>query len=170
MVILRPTLKLRKLLPVTDAATLESDTALGDWYVDRLVVDKRPLLLLVSSKGLWPLLTTARDVRSLPQRLPQQLADSLRRTSIPEPLIAAECNAMSPVVVAPTRDRSILGVMNDSIYRLPYHLERGRWNEDTLPLVEYQLARTPWFAKGQAAKVTHPLEAVPELLEARWTA
>jgi hypothetical protein len=52
MVVLRPTQKLQRALPVTAAKDVESDTALGDWYLNRLVVDRRPLLLLVSRKGL----------------------------------------------------------------------------------------------------------------------
>lgn len=168
MVILRPTQKLHRALPVTKAALPESETALGDWYVNRLVVDRRPLLLLVSSKGLFPLLVPARDVSSLPHRLPQLLAASLRRVGVPEDHIVAECAAMSPVVLAPTRDRSLLGVLNDSIERIPFHLERERWTDDALPIVEYHLASTPWFAKNQVEKVTFPLKVVPELLAARW--
>jgi len=168
MVILRPTQKLRKALPVTEAATHESDTALGDWYVNRIVVDRRPLLLLVSSKGLFPLLVPARDVSSLPSRLPDLLAAALRRLSVPEELIVAECKAMEPVVVAPTRNRSVLGIMVDCAKSIPHHLAPGLWSDDTLPLVEYMLARTPWFAGKRADEVLFPLQAMPELLAARW--
>jgi hypothetical protein len=52
MVILRPTRRLRSLLPVTETPLLASDTALGDWYVNRITVDRQPLLLVVSSVAL----------------------------------------------------------------------------------------------------------------------
>jgi hypothetical protein len=81
MVILRRTQKLRKLLPVSAAVTPESETALGDWYVNRVMVNRRPLLLVVSSRGLFPLLVPARDVGSLPERLPHLVASALRRLS-----------------------------------------------------------------------------------------
>ena len=168
MVVLRSTQKLRRSLPTTEHVTHESDTALGDWYVNRLVVDRRPLLLLMSSRGLLPLLISARDVSSLPARLPSMVASALRRLSIPEVLVVAEYNAMSPVVVAPTRDRSVLGVMVDAAMSIPYHLTPGQWNEETLPMVEYQLAHTPWFAKRQEERVTYAIKAVPHLLEERW--
>jgi hypothetical protein len=61
MVTLRPTRKLRGALPISDVSK-PSDTALGDWYVNRLVVDRRPLLLLVSSSSLLPMLVPGRDV------------------------------------------------------------------------------------------------------------
>ncbi|MEP6780338.1 MAG: hypothetical protein ABJC26_10655 [Gemmatimonadaceae bacterium] len=56
MVILRPTQKLRSLLPFTAEPSGVSDTALGDWYINRLVVDRRSLLVLISSIALLPLL------------------------------------------------------------------------------------------------------------------
>ena len=36
--------KLARALPVSAGTVPESTTALGDWYVNRLVVDRRPLL------------------------------------------------------------------------------------------------------------------------------
>ena len=63
MVILRPTQKLKTLLATGRPAPSSSDTALGDWYVNRLVVDRQPLLILVSSASLLPLLVPARDVK-----------------------------------------------------------------------------------------------------------
>ena len=69
MVVLRPTRKLRSLLPATDVVPRGFDTALGDWYVNRLTADRKPLLLLVSSTSLLPMLVPAWDVRGLPKRL-----------------------------------------------------------------------------------------------------
>jgi hypothetical protein len=40
MVILRPTSKLRSFLPTVDVSA-RSDTALGDWYVNRIVVARQ---------------------------------------------------------------------------------------------------------------------------------
>jgi hypothetical protein len=60
MVILRPTKKLTALLPAAQAVPVRSDTALGDWYVNRIVVDRQPLLLLVSSTSLLPMIVPAR--------------------------------------------------------------------------------------------------------------
>lgn len=65
MVVLRATRKLLASLPVTTPPPARSDTALGDWYVDRLVVDRRPLLLLASVSSLLPIVVPAREVRRL---------------------------------------------------------------------------------------------------------
>lgn len=79
MVILRPTRKIRELKPEPINPRLPSDTALGDWYANRIVVDRKPLLLLISSLSLLPVLIRAREVRTLPERLPGIVRDRLLR-------------------------------------------------------------------------------------------
>src|SRR5688572_957118 len=112
MVVLRPTRKLHALLPPAKTAPV-SDTALGDWYVNRLVVARRPLLLLVSSTSLFPILTPAQDVRGLPQRLANLVETRLRRYDVDPVAIVEELKAMAPTVIAAAGDRSVLGTMTD---------------------------------------------------------
>lgn len=170
MIILRPTQKLYDVLPPTVAVDTESDTALGDWYVNRIVVDRRPLLVLVSVHALLPLLIPARDVRTLPARLPSLVADALRRLAVAPALIAAELAAMSSVSVAATRDRSILGVLNDTAQRVPFHLRHTGWDETTLPFIEARLVQTPWRLPKRSKEYLWPLDLIPQLLTDRWGA
>src|SRR5688572_18645646 len=123
MVILRPTRKLSSLLPGTAVVPVSSDTALGDWYVNRIVVDRQPLLILVSSTALRPLLIPARDVRGLPDRLVTLVEARLTRFGIDARIIAAETQAMASVAIGPTVDRSVLGIMVDFAKAVPYYLE-----------------------------------------------
>ena len=113
MVVLRPTRKLRSALPMSADALRTSDTALGDWYVNRIVVDRRPLLLLVSSTSLLPILVPARAVRGLPARLASVVDARLRRLGLNDRLIVSETGAMETVMIGPTIDRSVLGIMVD---------------------------------------------------------
>lgn len=113
MVVLRATQRVLRHLPSGPQVVEESETALGDWYVNRLVVARRPLLLLLSSRSLLGLLTPARDIRLLPAQLSRLVADRLRRLKIPAALIEAEVATMHPVVTAPTRDRSVLRQLGD---------------------------------------------------------
>jgi hypothetical protein len=168
MVILRPTRKLHALLPVTATVPTRSDTALGDWYVNRIVVDRRPLLLLISATSLLPMLLPAKAVRELPGRLPDLVADRLRRHGIDAPTIDAERRAMVPVVIAPTVDRSVLGILVDFAKAVPYHLEPGRWDETTLVSVEARLAETPCYAGRSEDDVVFPDRKAAEVLRARW--
>jgi hypothetical protein len=170
MVILRPTRKLFRDLSPSQDIVGDSDTALGDWYVNRLVVDRRPLLLVVSSKSLLSLLVPARDVRLLPTQLATHVGNRLRRLGVGEALVRAELAAMTPVVVSPTRDRSVMGTIVDFAKNIPYYLEVGGWDETTLPFVEARLAETPCHAARRFEQVIFPESDAPKLLADRWHA
>jgi hypothetical protein len=170
MVILRPTRKLRRWLPVASTASTTSDTALGDWYVNRIVVDRRPLLILVSSRSLLAMLLPARNVRDLPHRLAAVVEARLRRCGIAATTIDAEKRAMAPVVIGPTVDRSVLGILVDFGRAVPYHLETGRWDETTLVFVEDRLAKNPRYAGRNVDEVVFPENKGPDVLRAKWGA
>lgn len=170
MVILRRTRKLSKFLPATEAVSASSDTALGDWYVNRVVVDRQPLLLLVSSTSLLPILIPARHVRGLPGRLSAIVAARLRRCGIDEAVITAEVAAMSSVAIGPTTDRSVLGILVDFAKAVPFHLEPGSWDEGTLRAVEERLAETPCYAGRSDSQVIFPEQKAPEALMTKWLA
>lgn len=169
MVILRPIRKLQTLLPAAEVSR-PGDTALGDWYVNRLVVDRQPLLLLVSSTSLLPMLVPAGDVRSLPDGLSALVGSRLRRMGIEAEAIAREQQAMAPVVVAPTVDRSVLGIMVDFAKGVPFHLEPGEWNVESLAVVEDLLAETPCYVGRRGEETIFPDQRAPALLRAKWLA
>jgi hypothetical protein len=169
MVVLRPTKKLQSSLSGA-AVSRQSDTALGDWYVNRIVVDRQPLLVLVSSTSLLPMLVPARDVRGLPDRLGALVESRLRRLGIETEAIALERHVMAPVLVAPTVDRSVLGIMVDFAKAVPYYLEPGRWTVETLAVVEARLAEIPCHAGRPGDGVIFPADKATELLRATWPA
>lgn len=168
MVILRPTRKLRTFLPLAGAMPTKSDTALGDWYVNRFVVDRRPLLILVSSVSLLPMLVLAREVRELPRRLPGLVENLLRHHGIAASIIDAEKRAMAGVEIGATLDRSVIGIMVDFAKTVPYHLEPGDWDQRSLSLVEARLAETPCHAGRSFEEVIFPYKKAAEVLRARW--
>jgi hypothetical protein len=147
-----------------------SDTALGDWYVNRVVVDRRPLLLLVSAATLLPILIPARDVRTLPDRLAGIVDARLQRCGIDAAVIEAEINAMSSVAVGSTVDRSVLGILVDFAKCVSFHLEQGHWDDRMLPAVEARLAETPCYASGPDSGVIFPERKAPEALMSKWLA
>jgi hypothetical protein len=170
MVIVRPVRKLHGSLPLSSDTQLTSTTALGDWYLKRIVVDRHPLLILVSSTSLLTILAPARDVRGLPIRLADLVVSRLKRYGVDPQLIDAERNAMSAVAIAPTADRSVIGIMIEIGKELPFRLEIGGWDETTPPFVEAQLARTPWHAGRRESEVVWPDQAIHRLLADRWRA
>jgi len=166
MVTLRATKKVLRYLPASPGTSEPSTTALGDWYVNRLVIDRQPLLLMMSSKSLLTMLTPARDLRSLPARLADLVGGRLRRLGVAPTLVSAELSAMRDVVVAPTNDRHVLGYLTEFTRELPYHLPVGGWDVTTLPFTEMQLARTPCHLDRDI----WPDREAPALLAAHWAA
>lgn len=168
MTILRATKKVLRYVPPRGDERDVAETALGDWYVNRLIIDRRPLALLLNARSLLTILLPARDLRSLPDRLPAIVGARLHRLGVRSSLIDAETAAMAPVVVAPTNDRHVLGYLNDFGQVLPYALSIDEWDETSLPFVEIKLARTPCHLGDQST--LFPEDRAPELLAARWPA
>lgn len=169
-VTLRRTQKLAAVLPVTIATPPAPDNALGDWYANRLVVDRKPLVLLLSSRALLAILLPARDLRSLPSRLGEVVAQRLRRAGMEKQLIDAEVAAMGQVHVSKTSDRAVVGIMVDFAKMIPYHLERGGWDESRLLFVEAKLARAPCFSGRPGDQTVFPEVATRALMAKRWRA
>lgn len=167
--ILRPTRKLMTVLPFSEVGAA-SDTALGDWYVNRLVVDRQPLLLLVSGLSLLTILQPAREVRGLPARLAELVRGRLERLGATAEVIHAEVAAMVPVAIAPTVDRSVVGIMVDSAKAIPSYLPMGGWDAATLRFVEARLAETPCHATRPFEQVVFPARQAVKLLGERWRA
>lgn len=168
MVVLRATQKVLRRLVISDTEGPASTTALGDWYVSRLVVDRQPLLLAISSLSYLPILTPARELVTLPRRLPELVATRLRRLGVNSRLIDSEIAAMRPVVVGPTCDRSVLGILVDFSKSIPYHLPVAAWDLTSLPFVEMQLAKTPCHATRRFEEVIFPDKKARALLEEGW--
>jgi len=168
MVVLRATHKVLKALPESARDTDSSDTALGDWYVNRIVVDRQPLLLLVSSESRLAMLTAARDVKHLPERIGEMVAARLRRLGVDDQLIRAEVAAMDTARVGRTRDRSITGQMVDFARAIPYYLPTDGWDASTLRVAEDRLSETPCLAGRSSAETIFPDRTAPRLLYEKW--
>lgn len=169
MVLLRATAKVLRYLPKPEAQEKESDTALGDWYVNRIVVDRKPLLVLVSSKSFLLVVLRAQEVRSLPERLPELVAGRLRRLrGVSRGQEEAERATMTPVKVAKTADRSVVGILVDYGTHVPYHLDPGPVDDTSLQLTEERLERIPWNVTQKGKEVVFPAEKTVKLLQERW--
>jgi hypothetical protein len=147
-----------------------SDNALGDWYVNRIVVDRKPLLLLVSAKSLLAIIAPARNVKDLPNILPKLVESRLRRLPIDEAIVAAEVAVTGPVHVGKTLDRSVTGQLVDFAKALPLYLPVDSWDESTLRTVEERFEETPCRASRTDAEVIWPARSAIQLLKAAWPA
>jgi hypothetical protein len=75
---------------------------------------------------------------------------------------------MSPVRVAKTEDRSVVGIMVDFAKLVPFCLSRGPHGQEGLWFVESQLAETPCYAGRSFEETVFLVAKAPELLAARW--
>jgi hypothetical protein len=169
MVVLRGTKKVLRYLSAPVESPGESATALGDWYANRIVVDRQPILLLVSAKSLLAALVPANNVREFPGRLSGVVAERLRRLGVDKRLVDSEVLAMDSVVVAKTCDRSVLGTMNDFGKAIPFYLAHRYWGESSLRTVEARLAETPCRVTKRLSDCIFPDKKADELLVEKWS-
>ena len=166
--VLRATKKVLKSLPVSSDEAGPSETALGDWYVNRIVVDRKPLLLLVSAESFLLMLTPARDVKNLPKRIAGMVEDRLHRLGVNENLIRAEVGAMETVEVGPTQDRSVTGQMVNFARSVPFCLPECEWDESDLRYVESKLSEMPCGVSSSHHEAMFPYRAAARLLQEKW--
>ena len=165
MVVLRATRKVLRSLRESAQDGNLSDTALGDWYVNRIVIDRQPLLLFVSSASLLAALAPARAVKSLAEWFPEIVFDRLKRLDVDLSLIGSEMEAMKSVHVGRTKDRSVTGQMVDFAKALPYYLPVDGWNATEVQLAEERLAETPCRGSRGFDEMIFPRKEAVRLLQ-----
>jgi len=118
MLIIRGTKKLRDRMKSAPAASPddESTTVLGDWFATALFW-KPQAALLVNSQTMIPVFTPLAPAGKLLDRAPDAIAEVLRAHGVPDDVTAAERVEMSKVLIAPTNDRQIVGVMNEFAFQ-----------------------------------------------------
>ena len=93
-----------------------STTRLGDWFATALFW-KPQVALLVNERTLLPLYMPLAPAATLLDRVPGAIAAVLRGHGVDEAIIASELAAMSDKRIAPTDNRSVVGVMNEFAFQ-----------------------------------------------------
>ena len=140
MLIVRGTKKLRDRVkaPLADGSHA-STTVLGDWFATALFW-KPQAALLVNERTFVPVFMPLAPAATLLDRAPDAIAAVLRRHGVDEKFIADELEAMRDVRLAPTNNRSVLGVMNG----FEFHGEiRFATRSMDLEDLSMELAQTP---------------------------
>jgi hypothetical protein len=113
VLVVRGTKKLRDRVRATPVGTGDvSTTLLGDWFATALFW-KPQVALLVNERTLLPVFMPLAPAATLLDRMPDAIASVLRLHGVDETIIASELAAMSDHRIAPTDNRSIVGVMNE---------------------------------------------------------
>jgi hypothetical protein len=143
MVVLRCTQKLLvRLKQVGDLPAVESTTRLGDWYGNILRIGRRQHLLFISERSRLAVVLPIREVRRLAEVFPDAVCEALGRVGIAAADIAGERRRMSEVAFGRTRNRSLLGTLNDFAFMAQSVDARRTEPESPEEMVRF-LARTP---------------------------
>ena len=147
--------------PVVEPVT-PPENALGHWYANILTIRRTPLVLAVSEHSLLSVIVPGAPFNTLPDRVIQAVGELLPRLGIRGDLITREIDAMTPLQVAPTASRQVLGCLNRFAFDLElnfeYHPERS--------LMERQI----WMAEEISTVTGYRLarEVAADLLTAKW--
>jgi len=124
MLVLRCTRKLLDRLPAPSAADhAASTTVLGDWYATILMVRPAHLVLLVNETTRLPVVLPARELAALLGRIPGAIAETLSDLGVASEAIEGERAAMRVIQCAPTRNRSVVGAMNEFVFQIQIRRE-----------------------------------------------
>ncbi len=167
MVTLRCTAKLRRRLGLGVLSEPgPSDSVLGDWYANLLVLERQPLVLCVSEHSLLAVVLHARDLRHLAMHFRQGLESRLLRLGISTVAVGAELERSGNLAFGATCSRSVLGSMTDFVFQLQARAAYHPGEAWTVAELEDDLATIP-CAPLQYRRPRPDGPAGPEALAAR---
>ena len=114
-------LKKLKLDPVAIKAQepVETTSALGDWYAKYIINERQHAIVMVNDRTRMCLVTTAKDIQHLPERLEAALADTLAFIGVPRHAIEQEVVHYRDVCYTTTRaapeGRSVVSTINQFV-------------------------------------------------------
>jgi hypothetical protein len=143
MVVLRCTQKLlARLKHADETPPVESTTRLGDWYGNILRIGHRQMLIFISERSRLPVVIPMKESKRLDVVFPDAVCEVLAAAGVSAPDIASERLQMSEIAFGPTRNRSLLGTLNDFAHMARFTDERRAEPESPEELMRF-LARTP---------------------------
>ena len=162
MVALRCTQRLLRRLRADFAAEVpEAGNVLGHWYANILTFNRTPYVITVSERSLLSVVLPGAPFNTLVARFPAALAQLLRALDVPESQVTTEVAATSPLVIAATANRRVLGCLNQYAFELSIHFA----DEPHTDLLEREL----WLSENisSAIRYSAPREVAMELLARR---
>jgi hypothetical protein len=166
MVVLRCTQKLLvRLKQVDDLSSDESTTRLGDWYGNILRIGRRQHLLLISERSRLPVVIPIREMKRLGAVFPDAVCERLSIVGVVAADIADERMRMSELAFGRTRNRSLLGTLNDFVFMAQLGDARRTEPESPEELMRF-LSETPILPLDGAS----PIELTRAAFERRSTA
>jgi hypothetical protein len=143
MVVLRCTQKLRaRLKQAQNLPAVESTTRLGDWYGNILQLGRRQHLLFISERSRLPVVIPIREGKRLVEVFPAAVCEVLGHVGVAAADIDEERARMSEIAFGRTRNRSLLGTLNDFAFMAQVGSARRSEPETPEEMMRF-LAQTP---------------------------
>ncbi len=143
MLVLRCTQKLLvRLKQAANLPAVESTTRLGDWYGNILRIGRRQHLLFISERSRLSVVLPITDSKRLSTVFPDAVCERLSIVGVAAAAIANERTRMSEVAFGRTRNRSLLGTMNDFAF-MAQQVNANRAEPESPEELMRFLARTP---------------------------
>jgi hypothetical protein len=153
MVVLRCTQRLLvRLKQVGDLTLVESTTRLGDWYGNILRIGRHQHLLFISERSRLPVVIPIREVKRLRTVFPDAVCERLSIVGLAAADIADERMRMSELALGRTRNRSLLGTLNDFAFMAQSVDARRTEPESPEELMQF-LSQTPILPLDGASPV-----------------
>ena len=163
MVVLRCTQKLlARLKQAENLPAVESTTRLGDWYGNIFRIGRRQHLLFISESSRLPVVFPIGQAKRLGTVFPDAVCEVLSNVGVAATDIADERSRMSEIAFGRTRNRSLLGTLNDFAFMAQVGSARRSEAETPEELMRF-LARTPILP----LKGARPIDLTRALFEPR---
>jgi hypothetical protein len=153
-----------RLKQVGDPAPVESTTRLGDWYGNILRIGRRQHLLFISERSRLPVVLPIRELQRLATLFPDAVCERLAIVGVTAEDIADERTRMSEIAFGRTRNRSLLGTLNDFAFMAQSGDARRTEPESPEELMRF-LSQTPILPLDGAS----PIELTRAAFERRST-
>ena len=131
-----------RLKQIGDLTPVESTTRLGDWYGNILRIGRRQHLLFISERSRLPVVFPIRESKSPGHGVSGRSVRRLCIVGVAAADIADERSRMSKIVFGRTRNRSLLGPLNDFAFMAQSGDARQTEPESPEELMQF-LAQTP---------------------------
>jgi hypothetical protein len=159
MLVLRCTQKLLlRLKRDGDSPFVESTTRLGDWYGNILRIGRRQHLLFISERSRLPVVLPIRECKRLAEVFPDAVCEVLGHVGVAATDIADERSRMSEISFGRTRNRSLLGTLNDFAF-MAHSVDARRTESESPEELMRFLAQTPILPLNGASPIELTLAA-----------
>jgi len=132
--------------------------ALGHWYANVIAMNRLPLVLAISERSLLSVVVAGAPFNTLLERFPVALRELLHHLNVSSADIMREIEATTPLTVAATASRKVLGCLNQYAFELEvdFQYEPGK------SLLEREL----WLSENisSAIRYCRPRELAVELV------